>query len=180
MPEPTGDYTTKTGRTLTAADLDALAAEAEQGYDVEQLTRRTGRPRLGAAPAIPVPVRLHTDLQTAVKARAASEQTSVSDVVRRALDAYLRSEPAAVRDVTRTGHELDASEIAELASTAEAGYEIGSLRRRKHTRAEVVPVRLPPELKASVERRAELESTSVSEVIRSALRSYLDGPDPRP
>lgn len=32
-------YVTKTGRVLTDADLDALADEAERGYDVERIKR---------------------------------------------------------------------------------------------------------------------------------------------
>lgn len=33
---------TRTGRTLTSADLDALADEAERGYDVEKMRPRHG------------------------------------------------------------------------------------------------------------------------------------------
>ncbi len=40
--------------------------------------------------------------------------------------------------------------------------------------AEVVPVRLDPELKSLVESRAASDHTTTSEVIRAALRSYLD------
>jgi Ribbon-helix-helix protein, copG family len=40
--------------------------------------------------------------------------------------------------------------------------------------ADVVPVRLDPELKAAVEGRAAREHTSTSEIIRKALRNYLD------
>src|ERR1039457_6580408 len=79
MPDSSSDYTTKKGRVLTDAELDALAAEADLGYDIDQMTRRPGRPMLGSAPAIAVPVRLHTDLQAAVQAQAVAEQTSVSD-----------------------------------------------------------------------------------------------------
>jgi Arc/MetJ-type ribon-helix-helix transcriptional regulator len=37
-----------------------------------------------------------------------------------------------------------------------------------------VPIRFPPELKAEVEAAAEVEQTSVSEIVRAALRSWLD------
>jgi predicted transcriptional regulator len=40
--------------------------------------------------------------------------------------------------------------------------------------AEVVPVRLDPELKEAVESRAEREQTTTSEIIREALRKFLD------
>ena len=35
-------YRTKTGRILTDADIQALADEAERGYDVEQLLQKRG------------------------------------------------------------------------------------------------------------------------------------------
>ena len=75
-------YRTKTGRVLTDSDIQALADEAERGYDVEPLAKRPGRPRMGSAPAVVVPVRLHADLLAAVKARAAAESTSLSELVR--------------------------------------------------------------------------------------------------
>lgn len=34
-------YRTKSGRVLTDADIEALADEAERGYDVEHLLQRT-------------------------------------------------------------------------------------------------------------------------------------------
>ncbi len=37
---PTEQYRTKSGKILTEADLDALADEAERGYDISRLTRR--------------------------------------------------------------------------------------------------------------------------------------------
>jgi predicted transcriptional regulator len=39
--------------------------------------------------------------------------------------------------------------------------------------ADVVPVRLDPELRAAVEARADQDDASTSEVIRRALRRYL-------
>ena len=48
MAEKTEPYKTKTGKVLTDADIEAMADEAERGYDVEALkTRRRGRPMLG-------------------------------------------------------------------------------------------------------------------------------------
>jgi predicted HicB family RNase H-like nuclease len=176
-------YRTKTGRVLTDADIEALADEAERGYDVEQIARRPGRPRMGSAPAIVVPVRLHADLHAAVRAQAAAENTSLSELVRDALRAYLAGEIPTVGDLrTASGRVLTDAEIEALATEAEAGYDISALRGRPSHRgrpwAEVVPVRMPPELKADVERQAEAESTSVSEIVRAALRARLGGGDP--
>ena len=76
-------HTTKTGRTLSDTDIEALANEAERGYDVEELKqRRRGRPLLGSAPAEVVPVRLDPDLKQAVDARAEADHTTASEVIR--------------------------------------------------------------------------------------------------
>ena len=63
---------------------------------------------------------------------------------------------------------------------AEAGYDIETLRRRGGRRpmgsaaAEVVPVRLDPELRAALAQRAEADHVTASEVIRQALRAWLN------
>jgi hypothetical protein len=46
--------------------------------------------------------------------------------------------------------------------------------------ADVVPVRIDPELKAAIEARAEANHTTTIEIIREALRKFLEvaGPDP--
>ncbi len=83
-------YRTKTGRSLTDADIEALADEVEAAdYDVEQVKPRRGRPLLGSGPAEVVPVRLDPELRDAVAARAEAEDTSTSDIIRRALRAFL-------------------------------------------------------------------------------------------
>lgn len=70
--------------------------------------------------------------------------------------------------------------IEDLSNEAEAGYGAESLRRRGGRKpigsaaAQVVPVRLDPELKEALQRRADREHTSSSEVIRRALRAWLD------
>ncbi|CAM3934604.1 DEAD/DEAH box helicase family protein [Mycobacterium senriense] len=168
----------KGGRVLTDADLEALANEAERGYDPAQFARspgRPGRPRMGSAPAAVLPVRLHPDLDAAVKRRAAIERTSVSELVREAVRLYLKREvstPAFVSSV----------DLEALADEAEAGYPVSAISRkpRARPRAEVVPVRVPPELKVALESRAEAEATSVSEIVRAALRAILGDPDPDP
>jgi hypothetical protein len=83
---------TKTGRTLTDAELDALATEVENtDYDVETLKqqRRPGRPAMGSGPADVVPVRIDPELRAAIEARAEAESTTTSAVIREALRKFL-------------------------------------------------------------------------------------------
>ena len=67
-----------------------------------------------------------------------------------------------------------------LSAEADVGHDVGILRRRGGRRplgsgpADVVPVRLDPELRAALAARAEAEHTSASDVIRQALRARLD------
>lgn len=77
----------------TAADLDALADEAERGYDVDQILRqrRGGRPMLGSAASTVESVRLDPELKRDLLLRAAHDQISVSEVIRRAIGDYLRA-----------------------------------------------------------------------------------------
>ena len=84
-------YTTKSGKTLTNADIELLADEATTtGSDVQSLKRRRrGRPLIGSAPAEVVPVRLDPELRAAVEARATADQTTTSDVIREALRRFL-------------------------------------------------------------------------------------------
>ncbi|MFN8027115.1 MAG: CopG family transcriptional regulator [Acidimicrobiia bacterium] len=83
------------GRTVNGVEIteDFIAravAEAEAGYDVEMLRRR-GRPTMGSGPASVLPVRLDPELRRALDERAASDETTVSAVVREALREYLRA-----------------------------------------------------------------------------------------
>lgn len=84
-------YTTKSGKSLTDADIEQLADEgATADYDIEALKRRRrGRPLIGSAPAEVVPVRLDPELRAAVEARAIADQTTTSDVIREALRRFL-------------------------------------------------------------------------------------------
>lgn len=167
-------YTTNTGRVLTDRDIEALAAEAERGYDVSGLRRRVGRPRIGSAPAIVVPVRMHRPFRGAVEGFAEDEETSVSELVRDALSAYLATALTPVQYRTSTGRVIGDQEFEALADEAERGYDIETFsvrpKRRVGERAEVVPVRMPPELKLAAERRAQAEETSLSELVRKALQ----------
>jgi hypothetical protein len=86
MSDDSNAYRTKSGKVLTDADIEALAEEAERGYDVETLkARRRGRPLIGSAPAEVVPVRLDPELREAVEARAEAEHRTTSEVIREAL-----------------------------------------------------------------------------------------------
>jgi hypothetical protein len=82
----------------------------------------------------------------------------------------------------RDGTEATDEILERMAAEAEAGYDITTLKvrpgpggrpRMGSAPAEVVPVRMDPELKLAVTDRAEQEQTSVSEVVREALRRYL-------
>lgn len=81
---------------------------------------------------------------------------------------------------TSGGVPVTDEEIDRLAVEAEAGYDVETLRRRGGRRpmgsaaADVVPVRLDPELRAALIQRAEAEHATTSDVIRQALRAWLD------
>jgi hypothetical protein len=82
---------TSGGIPVTDELVDRLAAEAEAGYDVPSLRRRGGRRPIGSAPGDVVPVRLDPDLRAALAARAESDNTSASEVIRQALRAWLHA-----------------------------------------------------------------------------------------
>lgn len=85
------------------------------------------------------------------------------------------------KDPRRTagGKPITDLDIQRLADEAESGYDVAALRRRGGRRpigsaaARVVPVRLDPELEAALKARAEAEHSNASEVIRDALRAWL-------
>jgi hypothetical protein len=85
------EFKTAAGDLLTDETIDALADEAERGYDLTKAKRVTfGRPPLGAAGVSPrVQVRVDPELAEALKARAQKEQRSVSEVARTALREYV-------------------------------------------------------------------------------------------
>lgn len=81
----------------------------------------------------------------------------------------------------KTGKILTDANIKHMADEAERGYDVEVLKPRRRGRpmlgnapSEVVPVRLDPELREAVEARAEAEHTTTSEIIRVALRRFLD------
>lgn len=70
--------------------------------------------------------------------------------------------------------------VAELAKKAEAGYDVDEMPRRRGGRpamgsaaASVESVRLDPELREALARRARRDHETTSSVIRKALRKYL-------
>ena len=87
---------TKSGRTLTEADLERLADEAERGFDLSTWAPGPGRPRLerGATEHSPrIAVRVPASLHRRVRSRAAGEGQTVSRVVRRLLEEYAKADP---------------------------------------------------------------------------------------
>ncbi|MGH9271820.1 MAG: ribbon-helix-helix protein, CopG family [Ilumatobacteraceae bacterium] len=84
---------------------------------------------------------------------------------------------------TTSGQPIDDDLVEQLADEAAAGYDVGQIIARRGKRGRprlgsapstVESVRLDPELKARLARRAEAEGVPVSEVIREALRHHLE------
>ena len=83
---------------------------------------------------------------------------------------------------TKSGAPVTDERIDGLADEAESGYDVDQLIARRGQRGRprlgsglstVESVRLDPELKGLLVRRAEDEGVPVSEVIREALRHHL-------
>ncbi len=83
---------------------------------------------------------------------------------------------------TRGGEPITDKTIEDLAAEAERGYEPGQLKGRRRGPGRpplgdavksVDSVRLEPALRAAAAQRATAEGVTVSEVIRRALREYL-------
>ena len=84
---------------------------------------------------------------------------------------------------TESGQPIDDDLIEKIADEAEVGYDVEEIIARRGKRGRprlgaapstVESVRLDPELKARLARRAEDEGVPVSEVIREALRQHLE------
>ena len=81
---------------------------------------------------------------------------------------------------SKAGVELTEEVLERMAADAEAGLDVTRLRRRPGRPAmgagpaDTLPVRLEPELREAVTKRAAAEHTTASEVVRSALRLYLN------
>lgn len=78
------------GKAVSEAQVDSWVAEAEAGYDADELRARWGRPPRGVAAAQVIPVRLTEDELAAVMARASREGLNRSEAIRAALDAWAR------------------------------------------------------------------------------------------
>ncbi|TDT15403.1 ribbon-helix-helix CopG family protein [Ilumatobacter fluminis] len=84
---------------------------------------------------------------------------------------------------TKSGRPVDDEVIEQLAREAEDGYDVNEIVSRRGKRGRprlgaapstVESVRLDPELKERLARRAEADGVAVSEVIREALRHHLE------
>lgn len=82
---------------------------------------------------------------------------------------------------TASGVPITDELIGELAEKAESGYDVEKTLRRRGGRppigaaaASVESVRLEPELRQALARRAEHDHETTSAVIRKALRKYLE------
>ncbi len=81
---------------------------------------------------------------------------------------------------TKSGAPIDEALVEKLAGEAEAGYDVEETLQRRVGRptigsgpASVESVRLDPELRSALARRAERDHEGTSAVIRKALREYL-------
>jgi hypothetical protein len=83
---------------------------------------------------------------------------------------------------TESGAVMTDADITAIADRVEhAEYDVEVLLDRRRGRpaigsgpASVVPVRIDPELKAAIDARAAADQSSTSEVIREALRRFLE------
>ena len=93
MKIPTDHGNTPDGAPITDVMLEAMAEEAERGYDVDAVIRRRrgGRPAMGSAAASVESVRLDPELRGDLLLRAAADHVSVSETIRRAIGQYLHA-----------------------------------------------------------------------------------------
>jgi hypothetical protein len=85
---------TRSDKPITDKEIEALAAEAESGYDVDVLLARRskrGRPALGSAPAGVESVKLDPELRDQLLERAKADGTTASEVIREALRRFLKA-----------------------------------------------------------------------------------------
>ncbi len=83
---------------------------------------------------------------------------------------------------TASGRVLTEADLDAIADEVEhAEFDVDVLKQRRRGRpsmgsapAEVVPVRIDPELRAALDARAAADHSSASEVIREALRRFLE------
>lgn len=81
---------------------------------------------------------------------------------------------------TKSGVELTDAVLDRMAAEAEAGLDMKKLKRRPGRPsmgagpADAMPVRLDPELRKAVDARAAADHTTASDVVRTAIRQYLE------
>jgi uncharacterized protein (DUF4415 family) len=84
---------------------------------------------------------------------------------------------------TESDRAITGADVEKLAAEAEAGYDVDRLVARRNKRgrptignapSSVESVRLDPELRRQLLQRAEADGTTPSELIREALRRYLE------
>ena len=83
---------------------------------------------------------------------------------------------------TASGRKLTDPDMDAISDeVASKDYDVEALKTRRRGRppigagpADVVPVRIDPELRAAIEARAKADNMTTSEVIREALRRFLD------
>lgn len=84
----------RSGEPITDTEVERFAAEAEAGYDVDELLARRpkrGRPALGSSPASVESVRLDPELREELLQRARAEGLTTSEVIREALRRFLHA-----------------------------------------------------------------------------------------
>ena len=84
---------------------------------------------------------------------------------------------------TKSGQPITDEDVERLAAEAETGYDVERLMARRNKRgrpaignapSNVESVRLDPELRRQLLERAQADGTTPSELIREALRRYLE------
>jgi CRISPR-associated endonuclease/helicase Cas3 len=89
------DLKTVQGEPVTDEMLEALAAEAEAGYDPATLQpRKTGRPSLGSGTSPRVQFRVSPSVYQEAQEQAKAEDRTLSELARALLEDYVRSHRA--------------------------------------------------------------------------------------
>ena len=133
MPESCG---TSGGVEITDAVIERLAHEAERGFDHARLRPR-GRPPIGAAAAKVTQVRLPPDLAEALARRALRDHSHKSEVIRRALKAYLQGRRrASARDVYGASRDVIGPKPRRHAEDRESGVKRTAVNVRRKMRLE--------------------------------------------
>lgn len=105
------------------------------------------------------------------KTRSAKKAVRKSTTVRKKSSGRVRG--------TSKGKKITDRDIRRLAKEAEKGYDEQKLRPRPgrpsmgSAPADVMPIRIDPELRRALKKVAKKESKSTSEVIREAIRQYV-------